>query len=330
MQMLLPLLVTDDEHVPIYLQLAHQIHYLITSRQLEADAQLPSVRALAEQLGINTGTVAQAYRFLQQEGLIDSKRGKGTFVVPLKDEARQYSMRQALLTDAIDALISRAFSLGFDATVVKQRLGVQLQQSVRTVPMVLVAPTQETAEKYVVVVTQALPDVVLGTIIPCSVEQLETCEPGIVAAYAQAYFTITFASIAPRVEAALRKHGIQSEIIGLTAKLVNSTIMKLRQLGTQSAPVLVAEARNVNSALAIVAQHSEIDLRSTTILTELSGDSEWQSIGDRTVIHTFGVNRLLDDHQIPKGQRLELAFTLSDDACKQLNQLFHTYNTLNS
>lgn len=325
--MALPLLITDDEHVPIYLQIAHQIHYLITSRQLEAGAQLPSVRALAEQLSINTGTVAQAYRFLQQEGLIDSKRGKGTFVAPLGDETRQYSLRQALLTEAVDALISRAYALGFEATAIKQRLNMQLRQSVRTVPMVLVGPTRETADKYALVVSQALPDVILGTITPCSLEALEANEPWVAAAYDQAYFTVTFASLAPRVETALRKHGVQSEIISLTAKLVDDTIRTLQRLSAQHPVALVAESRNVNSALAIIAQHSALDLRSITILTELSSGAEWDRAQGRTVIHTFGVSRLLDRFAIPKERRLELEFTLSDDALKQLYRLFRTYST---
>lgn len=320
--MSLPLLITGDEHVPIYLQLVHQIRYLITSRELAADAQLPSVRTLAETLGINAGTVAQAYRVLQHEGLIDSQRGRGTFVVPLPDEAVRYSNRQALLSGQIEDLVTRAFALGFDAAAIRQHLTTHLQQRVRTMPVVLVAPTAAAAEKYAPLVTQALPDVLLPTVIPCSIDQLEVGEPQLLDVYKRAFFTVVaFMSSFPKVEAMLRSHGVRSEIIGLTAHLTPETRVRLQELDPDAPYALVTEARNVNSALGLLGQHSALDLRSIQVLTELSGIAQLRELTSRYVIHTFGVTSLLDHHEIPSSRRLELAFTLSEDSHARLRHL---------
>lgn len=320
--MSLPLLITDDEHVPIYLQLVHQIRYLITSRELAADAQLPSVRALARTLGINAGTVAQAYRMLQNEGLIDSQRGRGSFVVPLPDEAGRYSTRQALLAELVDDLATRAFALGFDAATIRQHVSTHLQQRVRTIPVILVAPSAEAAAKYAQLVTVALPDDLLATVIPCTIEQVKAGEPWLLEAYRHAYFTVVaFMSNVPTVEEAHRAHGVRSEIIGLTAHVSGDTLARLRELDPAARHALVTEARNVNSALSLLAQHSPLDVRSVEILTELSGEVQLRDLASAQVIHTFGVTSLLDRHEVPHENRLELAFTLSEDSYSRLHHM---------
>ena len=57
-----------------------QILEYITAGILQEDEQLPSVRALASQLGINPNTVAKAYQDLEKSGLIYSVAGKGSFI----------------------------------------------------------------------------------------------------------------------------------------------------------------------------------------------------------------------------------------------------------
>lgn len=64
----------------LYLQLRNQIVLgIATSRYQEGDA-LPSVRALAEEIGINMHTVNKAYTVLKQEGLVKVDRRKGAVI----------------------------------------------------------------------------------------------------------------------------------------------------------------------------------------------------------------------------------------------------------
>ena len=118
----LDLVVGDDSYVPLYQQVVHQIRHLITGRGLSASDRLPSVRDLAQQLGLNTGTVALAYRTLHAEGLIESRRGLGTFVATLDSGSQHASKRHAALHSAVDKLLERANALGFDATTVHRSL----------------------------------------------------------------------------------------------------------------------------------------------------------------------------------------------------------------
>lgn len=67
---------------PIYEQLVERLKELIITEILKADEQLPSVRALANQLTINPNTIQKAYRELENQGYIYSIKGRGSFVSP--------------------------------------------------------------------------------------------------------------------------------------------------------------------------------------------------------------------------------------------------------
>ncbi len=76
----LPLDIDKQSGIPIYVQLAEQIRLLIRRGVLRQDDPMPTVRALAVELGVNGNTVARVYRDLQNEGLLRLERGRGTFV----------------------------------------------------------------------------------------------------------------------------------------------------------------------------------------------------------------------------------------------------------
>ena len=67
---------------PIYEQLVNNIIMLITSGVLMPDEQLPSVRNLARDLGINPNTVQKAYQELESRGLVYHAAGRGSFISP--------------------------------------------------------------------------------------------------------------------------------------------------------------------------------------------------------------------------------------------------------
>jgi len=66
---------------PIYRQVAEEIKALIARGELAEGAQLPPVRQLAADLGVNLNTVATAYRELQGEGLLAIRHGAGAVVL---------------------------------------------------------------------------------------------------------------------------------------------------------------------------------------------------------------------------------------------------------
>ena len=69
-----------SSNIPIYLQIRNQIVIGISSGRLQPGEKLPTVRALAEESGINVMTVSKAYNLLKQEGYIITDRRKGAVV----------------------------------------------------------------------------------------------------------------------------------------------------------------------------------------------------------------------------------------------------------
>ncbi len=65
---------------PIYEQLIHGLMELVSLGVLAPDEQLPSVRSMARDLGINPNTVQKAYQELERSGIIYSVAGKGSFI----------------------------------------------------------------------------------------------------------------------------------------------------------------------------------------------------------------------------------------------------------
>ena len=98
---------------PIYEQLLEQLRWQITMGYLGTDEPLPSVRNLSMELGINPNTIQKAYRQMEQEGLIYSRPGRGSFVTQAtgvqrqKQQERQMALLRGEMRKAREMGISR-------------------------------------------------------------------------------------------------------------------------------------------------------------------------------------------------------------------------------
>jgi GntR family transcriptional regulator len=66
--------------MPLYAQIIARIRHAIAIREMAPGEQLPTVRQLAVDLCVNPNTVARAYDELERAGVIETRRGRGTFV----------------------------------------------------------------------------------------------------------------------------------------------------------------------------------------------------------------------------------------------------------
>ena len=98
-----------QSRVPLYEQLQEQIIRLSMLGILDENQQLPSVRALAREVGVNPDTVAKANQQLEQQGIIYTVSGRGSFVSP--DVLSLQSLRQAAVQEVLDA-VDKALSRG--------------------------------------------------------------------------------------------------------------------------------------------------------------------------------------------------------------------------
>lgn len=98
--------------VPIYRQIVNQVKYLIASGLLRPGEELPPIRTLALQLKVTPNTIVKAYDELETLGIVQKRRGAGTYV----SEGRSllaHRERRRIIEQRIDALLAEAHQLNF-------------------------------------------------------------------------------------------------------------------------------------------------------------------------------------------------------------------------
>ena len=94
----------------VYLQIVEQVKVAIAAGGLQAGDALPSIRPLAEELRVNRNTIAKAYAELENQGVIETLAGKGSFVRAGTSPLRK-DVRRKLLADRVDDAIVHAHHL---------------------------------------------------------------------------------------------------------------------------------------------------------------------------------------------------------------------------
>ncbi len=116
--------ISTTDGVPIYLQIANQVKYLIAAGRLQAGQELPPIRTLADQLLINPNTVARAYRELQSAGILAVRRTSGTYVSAAGSPLAR-AQRRKKIVQRIDALLAEARQLDISTDEVVNLLRVR-------------------------------------------------------------------------------------------------------------------------------------------------------------------------------------------------------------
>lgn len=102
------------DHVPIYIQLMNQVKHKIATGQLEPGDQLPTVRQLAADLRVNFNTVARAYRMLDEEEIISTQHGRGTFILDPPTPEKAKELRRKDLKRLTREYLASTFRLNFE------------------------------------------------------------------------------------------------------------------------------------------------------------------------------------------------------------------------
>src|ERR1700738_2314092 len=103
--------------LPLYLQIAHELMYLIETGVLRDGDVPPSLRRLATQLRISFLTVDKAYKCLQSRGVLVSYRGIGWKVILIKEQSSDDARDRLRLTKFVDETLSAAIQHGFDPMI---------------------------------------------------------------------------------------------------------------------------------------------------------------------------------------------------------------------
>lgn len=114
---------------PIYRQLVEQLRRRIASGQMVAGETLPSVRELAAQLAVNPMTISKAFGLMEQEGLVQRRRGQSMVVAAQQAALPGEAERLALLRPTLALAVSEARQLALAPAQVMHLLQTLFEES---------------------------------------------------------------------------------------------------------------------------------------------------------------------------------------------------------
>ena len=117
--------INPDSDIPIYRQLSDQINAEIRSGALKTGTQLPTVREMAQQMGLSCGTVKRVYDRLQELGDIEMTRRRGTFVKYVRENG---DSRKRMAMNAIDYMIQKLTELNFSPAEIQIFLNLKMRE----------------------------------------------------------------------------------------------------------------------------------------------------------------------------------------------------------
>ena len=119
--------VNPADEIPIYEQIVRQVKFAIASKSLMQGELIPSVRELAKQLAVNPNTVVRAYRQLQDEEILASRRGMGMVVT---DQALDHchTQRVEMIRLRLRQVLEEAEQSGLDEATVRSLVESEIAQ----------------------------------------------------------------------------------------------------------------------------------------------------------------------------------------------------------
>jgi GntR family transcriptional regulator len=100
-----------DTTKPIYMQIMEKINKKIVRNEWKAGDKLPSVREMAVQTGVNPNTIQRTYSELERMGIVETRRGQGTFVTENVEAIER--LREQLKRDIVADFVRSMTELGF-------------------------------------------------------------------------------------------------------------------------------------------------------------------------------------------------------------------------
>ncbi|MGH9410114.1 MAG: GntR family transcriptional regulator [Vicinamibacterales bacterium] len=109
----LSLAVDADDRTPVHAQVERGILAAIAAGRVSVGDQLPTVRQLAVELCVNANTIAKVYAHLERDGVLETRRGVGTFVAARTLRRHADLRRASELNRLVDRFLAELSSHGF-------------------------------------------------------------------------------------------------------------------------------------------------------------------------------------------------------------------------
>jgi GntR family transcriptional regulator len=111
---------------PIYMQIADRIFQKIVRGEIKPGDKLPSVREMAVQSGVNPNTIQRSYAEMERMGVVETKRGQGTFVIG--DNRIVAELKRTMQNDILHEFVKNMEELGLTRSEMMEGLRAFLEE----------------------------------------------------------------------------------------------------------------------------------------------------------------------------------------------------------
>ncbi|MGI6620568.1 MAG: GntR family transcriptional regulator [Bacillota bacterium] len=228
----IPFEIDRTSGLPIHLQIKRNVAHLIACNYWKEGQKLPTERQMAAELGVSRNTVSLAYRQLENEGLITSRQGRGTFVADTAGALGENKRDRAV--KIIEAALDNAMSLGLspgEFLELAQECAEERYQALREVTIAFLECNREQLDYFA-------REIELGTgvhVVPVLLDDLEE-DPETVSTVGKADLIVT--TFFHLDEVCNRFPDRQGEILGIALDPVIESVVKIARL-PQGARVLL-------------------------------------------------------------------------------------------
>lgn len=217
------IVIDKSSGVPLYLQVKKQIMDLITSGTLKVGTKMPTERELSEKLKISRNTISSAYKELEQEGVLKSYQGRGTFV---DEEAQPWKAKNVKdkIIKFVDLGLEEALETGMNADefleIVSQRVKEKIEMMSKIVAVYVECNIEQSR-----MFSKQLSQSTNMNVIPLTVGDLKTMDKGTKEAIEKSQVIIATFNHVNEVNELIS--GFDKEVLGVAINADLGTIVRI-------------------------------------------------------------------------------------------------------
>ena len=305
-------------HLPIHYQIKNNLKHAVSSGHLPPNSRLPSVRDLAARLNVAANTVARAYKELQDDGLVVTHVGRGTYVTHLIDRGGPRAggdASQTTLRSILEPAVASAHATGFSRQQILQVVDTLLADPSVTVG--LVGINQTIVRKWKKILETEFADLRIQ-VVALTLDEVRTNFEDALHQFQPAAYVFSLITTYGEVRALFRGHNVR--IAALITELSLATHQALADLPPDAPIGLVCEDMYVNNLLGLIAPYCQED-RIVCVAPEDEAALRSLLHSAGIVLHTIGAKEKVVKLANPANKLIELEFLPNRSCFEQLHLL---------
>jgi DNA-binding transcriptional regulator YhcF (GntR family) len=303
--------------LPIHFQIKNNIKHSISSGHLPPNAQLPSVRELAVALNVAANTVARAYKELQDEGLLVTHAGKGTFVADVIDSNPSLLNNRSTLEDILRPAVMAAKSIGFGRDEILGTVESFLED--RRLTVGLIGISEVIVKKWKRILEEHLHDIDL-VVVSATLSEFYANRDATMKRFEDVYYVFNLITTYAEARSLFRDQN--KKIVALITEISMRTYQALENLPEQEQIGLVCEDMYVNNLISLISPYCDIS-RIVRVSPQQVKDVERLMQNMNVVLHTLSPFQLVYDLALPHNILIEMEFLPNQACMEQIHAMLH-------